>query len=110
MRLFALGLLSLSRVFSYSAYDFELGGFTVGLLERDKIMEKEIINLLQKVILTEEEESTEVHEEDVCKGVEDYKNSCLGRLFSDKDFSVRVLRLLLRKVQRVEKLRLGVRR
>lgn len=69
-------------------------------------MDKEIIQQLQCVKLAvEEEESTEVDEKDMCKGLEDCVNSCVGRLCLAKEFPVRILQLLVRKVWCMEKLR-----
>lgn len=62
-------------------------------------MDKEIIKRLQRVTLTKEEDKPiHVAEEEVCQGVEDLVNSCVGHLYSSKEFSIRVMRLLVSKV------------
>lgn len=71
-------------------------------------MDKEIIERLQRVNLTvDEDESTQLDKDDVCKEVEDYSSSCIWRLYLDKDFPIRVLPRMMRKVCRLEKLRVA---
>lgn len=66
-------------------------------------MNQEIVRRLQKVTLMEEEEeeeeeSTFLEEIDVYHGVEECLGSCVGRIFDTKEYSLCVLRTLLRKV------------
>lgn len=42
---------------------------------------------------------------EICKGVEACQLSRLGRLYSNKEFPIRIFRGLLRKVWKMEKLR-----
>lgn len=68
-------------------------------------MEKENIQRFKRVTLIEEdEESTRLEEKDICKAIKDCKTSCLGKLYTEKDYPICILRLLLQKVWRLEKL------
>lgn len=55
-------------------------------------MKNDIIQMLKRVSLTEdEEETTFLDEEDICKGVEACHQSYLGKLYTDKEFPIRML-------------------
>lgn len=59
------------------------------------------------MVLTEDEEDMMMPDkEDVFKGVEDNKISCLEKLYTSKEFPLCILRPLIRKVWKLDKLRI----
>lgn len=73
---------------------------------RHQAIDQEIVKKLRRLNLKDEEdESILLEEEDICHGVEECLSSCFRQIFYHKEYPLRVLRLLLKNVWKVESVR-----